>query len=412
MPFARMASSYLYQEEIMFRVQSALKFTICLMSVLAIVLFPFIGKADAHAYSASYTTIELTKANTEMTYALDELSVIELVGGDTNKNGMLEQEEFDQVKDRLVSLLQQNIIFKLNNQPQHWQIHSLILDRQGDATKATLKVSYAAVSTAQPVSLTDHLYMNDAAANYVDLVTIHYGKQKSTAALSGKNRVWAMQMTETEYAGMQQDKQSQVSAATSSSEEPQAAASNRSEQPDPGWFSFFMLGINHILSGYDHLLFLFSLLIARQTFKQYAAMITAFTIAHSITLTLTVLGWINMPAAIVEPAIALSICYVAVENMLSKRITYRWLLTFLFGLVHGMGFADILKEMDIPGGELAADLISFNVGIEVVQVTLVAILLPLLVIVHRWEHSKRVVLASSAAAFAMGGIWLAERIFN
>ena len=115
-----------------------------------------------------------------------------------------------------------------------------------------------------------------------------------------------------------------------------------------GWFSFLKLGMNHILTGYDHLLFLLSLLIARQTFKQIATTITAFTIAHSITLTLTVLGMIDVPSSFVEPAIALSICYVALENIFRQKISYRWVITFVFGLIHGMGFADILKEMNIP----------------------------------------------------------------
>lgn len=399
----------------MFRFRSVLKYGFILMLATVIVCLPFVQQADAHAYSASYTTLDLTKEKTEMTYALDELSLIELVGGDVNKNGMLEQEEFNAIKDRLISLLQQNLTLKFNNQPQNGQLTSMVLDRQGEATKAILKVSYPPVSSPQPVSFIDHLYMNDAATNYVDLVTIHYGKQKSTSALSGKNRVWAMQMTESEFAGLQQNMQAtpQTQAETAPSDKPQQASSNPSEEAISGWFSFFKLGINHILTGYDHLLFLFSLLIARQTFKQYAAMITAFTIAHSITLTLTVLGWIDVPAQFVEPAIALSICYVAVDNMLRERINYRWLLTFLFGLIHGMGFADILKEMDIPRNELAVNLISFNVGIEVVQVTLVAILLPLLALVHRWKYAKRAIFAGSTAALAMGGIWLVERLlFN
>lgn len=392
----------------MFQVRTVLKCCFCFLFAIVLSL-PLIQHADAHAYSASYTTLDLTQSATDMTYALDELSVMELVGGDVNKNGMLEQEEFNAVKDQLISVLQQSITLKFNNQQQSWKVNSLVLDRQGDATKAILKVSFPPVASAQPISLTDQLYLNDAATNYVDLVAIHYGKQKSTSALSGKNRVWAMQMTDSEYAGLQQDKQLQSAAGTTSSGEEGTAED--SEEMSSGWLSFFKLGINHILSGYDHLLFLFSLLIARQTFRQHAAMITAFTLAHSITLTLTVLGWIDVSARFVEPAIAFSICYVAIDNVLRERINYRWLLTFLFGLIHGMGFADILKEMDIPRTELAVDLISFNVGIEVVQVTLVAILLPLLTLVHRWKYSKRAIFAGSTAAFAMGGIWLVQRLF-
>lgn len=169
--------------------------------------------------------------------------------------------------------------------------------------------------------------------------------------------------------------------------------------------------MNHILSGYDHLLFLFSLVVARQTFKQYTGMITAFTIAHSITLSLTVLGIIDVSPRIVEPAIALSICFVAIDNIIRKQVSHRWVLTFFFGLIHGMGFADILKGMNLPKSQLAVDLLSFNLGIEVVQITLVGVALPLLMMMHKWKFSRNAVIAGSALAFVLGGIWLSQRVF-
>ncbi|ETI70198.1 HupE/UreJ family protein [Neobacillus vireti] len=169
--------------------------------------------------------------------------------------------------------------------------------------------------------------------------------------------------------------------------------------------------MNHILSGYDHLLFLFSLLIARQTFKQYAAVITSFTIAHCLTLTLTVLNIINISPSIVEPAIALSICYVAIENIVRKEVRSRWIITFVFGLIHGMGFADLLKGMDLPAKNLAIDIFSFNLGIEFIQLAIVCVMLPLLYFVRRWKYSTRAVNVCSAVAFLLGGIWLTERLF-
>ncbi|MFE4713927.1 HupE/UreJ family protein [Paenibacillus sp. NPDC056722] len=394
------------------RLQSVRQLFICFALILLLIL-PFNQQADAHAYSASYTTLNLTKSYTEMTYSIDELSVIELAGGDTDQNGMLDEQEFEAVKDQFLKLLEQDITLKINNEPQAWtQVESVVMDRKGDATKAIIKLKFPPVSPAQSISLTDRLYMNNKATeNYVDLITINYGQQKSTAALSGSSRVWAMQLTDTEYASLQQDgEQVQSSAADNSSSSTQTTDED-AEQSASGWVSFFKLGMNHILSGYDHLLFLFSLLIARQTFKQYAAMITAFTVAHSITLTLTVLGIINVPSIIVEPAIALSICFVAIDNMVRERVSYRWVLTFLFGLIHGMGFADILKEMDLVKSELAVDLVSFNLGIETVQLILVAILLPLLALLHRWKYSRRAVLGCSTLAFALGGIWLVQRLF-
>ncbi|MZQ86050.1 HupE/UreJ family protein [Paenibacillus sp. 5J-6] len=365
-----------------------------------IVLLSIEHRADAHAYSATYSTLEFYKSKTELTYALDDLSVIELVGGDTNKDGTLDSGEFAAVDQKLLSVLQSNLVVKINGESAVWpQVESFGMYRK----RAIMKVSFPAVASSQSIQLTDQLYLNDTASNYVNLMTIYYGAQKSSAALSGNNRTWTLQMTENDFAGLQSGD------ATPQQQEPEEAASSSTMD---GWLSFFVLGMNHILSGYDHLLFLFSLLIARQTFKQYAGTITAFTIAHSITLALTVTGVIHVSSRIVEPAIALSICYVAMDNLIRKKVSYRWVLTFFFGMIHGMGFADILTEMDIPKSELAVDLISFNVGIETVQVIIVALVLPALALLYRWKHARHVAVACSALALVLGGLWLVERVIS
>ncbi|WP_162309377.1 HupE/UreJ family protein [Cohnella abietis] len=367
---------------------------------LLVLLLSFEHRADAHGYSATYSTLELYKSKTEFIYALDDLSVIELVGGDTNNDRTLDSKEFAAVDQKLLEILKSKVDLKINGESTEWtQIESLIMHGK----KAILKASFPAVAAEQQIQLTDQLYMNDTASNYVNLLTIYYGNQKSTAAIAGSNRTWTMQITENDYAGLQSGD------ASPQQQQPEEAASSSTMG---GWLSFFVLGMNHILSGYDHLLFLFSLLIARQTFKQYAGTITAFTVAHSITLALTVTGVIHISSRIVEPLIALSICYVALDNLIRKKVSYRWILTFIFGLIHGMGFADILTEMNIPKSELVVNLISFNVGIETVQVIIVALLLPALALLYRWKHSRRVVVACSAVALMLGGLWLVERVFT
>lgn len=172
------------------------------------------------------------------------------------------------------------------------------------------------------------------------------------------------------------------------------------------------LGMLHILTGYDHLLFLLALLLRKQTFKQYAAIITSFTIAHSITISLAVLGVITFPSRFVESVIAFSIVYVALENIFRKEIRHRWGLTFLFGLIHGLGFANILKEMNIPKADLALALVNFNIGIEVVQLALVLLVLPLLTYMFRLKSSGLIIKAGSIIVAALGAFWLIERIFS
>ncbi|MCM3630834.1 HupE/UreJ family protein [Paenibacillus glycanilyticus] len=384
---------------------------------LAAVSFPL--SASAHAYSASYTTVDLTKSGTVVTYAIDELSVIEWVGGDANENKMLEPEEFEADKDPFAEVFGKNITLKIGGKAQApVRIENYYLDRKGDATQVFMQVRYPAASGGDSLSLSDTLYEKDPKTNYVNLLTIHYGSGQSTAALNGGDRTWAMQVTDDQYAALPADVQAvaasggdQTTDTAGDAAVPDSAVAESGDSSTSGWYSFFKLGMHHILGGYDHLLFLFSLLIARQTIRQYFVMITAFTVAHSITLTMTVLGWIHVPGAFVEPMIALSICYVAIDNMVRPKVSYRWMLTFLFGLIHGMGFADILVGMNIPHKEMGVDLASFNLGIEAVQLGMVCIALPIILGIHRFRHARTFVLAGSSTALLLGGIWLVERVF-
>ena len=373
--------------------------------------------AEAHSLSASYTTLNLLKSKTTMNFALDEVSVMELTGGDVNKNGMLDPDEFEAIKKKIESTIQSNLILKMNGEKQNWKkVNKLELNRKGDATQLILEVDYPAIQPSQSISLVDHLYEKDTSTSttYVDLLKVNYGQDSSTAALSDQGRTWSMILSDSAYEGLSNNQETiqpvkQQQQAVIKKESHSDSTTNTSSK---GWVTFLKLGMNHILSGYDHLLFLLSLLIARQSFKQFAKVITAFTVAHSLTLTLTVLGFISIPSYIVEPAIAISICYVAIENILRKNIGHRWVLTFIFGLIHGMGFADLLTEMHLSKSELAADLVSFNLGIEVVQLSIVLLLLPLLTQLHRSKYSRNAIISTSSIAFILGGIWLFERIIS
>ncbi len=141
---------------------------------------------------------------------------------------------------------------------------------------------------------------------------------------------------------------------------------------------FVWLGIQHIATGYDHLAFLLGLLIATATLKSLVKVITSFTVAHSITLALATFNVVVLPSRFTESMIAASILYVAVENLIRKRTMDRWKLTFLFGLVHGFGFSNVLREMQLPRVNLALSLFSFNLGVEIGQVVFVVLLFPAL----------------------------------
>lgn len=182
----------------------------------------------------------------------------------------------------------------------------------------------------------------------------------------------------------------------------------------PGTFGAFLtLGVEHILTGYDHLLFLFALLVVSPGLWSSIKIVTAFTVAHSITLGLATFHIVEVPSAIVEPLIAATIVYVGLENLVRREAPRgRWLLTFVFGLVHGFGFAGVLSDLGVGSGELgtALPLFSFNLGVEFGQLAVAACLVPLLARMRaRPAFALRWVPISSALVVIAGGYWLAVR---
>jgi len=182
-------------------------------------------------------------------------------------------------------------------------------------------------------------------------------------------------------------------------------------RPPADGAGFFRLGVEHILTGYDHLLFLLALLLRGGRLVSLLKIITAFTVAHSITLALAVLGIVTIPGRFVEPAIAASIVWVALENLRRDAPSQRWLVSFLFGLVHGFGFASAIEPLALPQGRLALALLGFNLGVEAGQALVVALLLPLLLWVRGWSWESRIVWAASVGVAAVGLAWLVERLF-
>ena len=185
-------------------------------------------------------------------------------------------------------------------------------------------------------------------------------------------------------------------------------------EPPPTFWGFIKLGVEHIWTGYDHLLFLFALLVVCRSFRSIVAIISCFTLAHSLTLALATLDVVNLPSKFVEPAIAASIVFVGVENILRRGAEPRgrWALTFGFGLIHGFGFASVLKELGVgQGGQgLAMPLFTFNLGVEVGQVVIAAVVLPIVWRLRKNEKFvQRGVPALSAVVALAGLYWFLER---
>jgi HupE / UreJ protein len=176
---------------------------------------------------------------------------------------------------------------------------------------------------------------------------------------------------------------------------------------------FVALGFEHILGGADHVLFVVALLLGARSFGSVAKVVSMFTLAHSVTLALAVLGWVNLPAGIVEPLIALSIAYVAAENLLGRDggdSRHRLAVVFGFGLLHGLGFAGSLQFNDEVSWGLAGSLAGFNLGIELGQGLLVLLIFPVLALTRRFRWSVPVRLGAAGIVAIFGLFWFVERM--
>ncbi|MGA8653012.1 MAG: HupE/UreJ family protein [Xanthobacteraceae bacterium] len=183
---------------------------------------------------------------------------------------------------------------------------------------------------------------------------------------------------------------------------------------------YLVTGIEHIFLGYDHIAFLVAIVLWARRLLPVIKVVTAFTIAHSITLSLAALQIVVIPSAIVEPAIAASIIFVAVENFFSRNVDGRWRVTFAFGLIHGFGFAGALQELGLPANAVVPALAAFNIGVEIGQVAIVSIVVPALIVLDRLFAADRtkpvraaaLVYTLSAVITVLGSYWLVTRVFE
>ena len=174
------------------------------------------------------------------------------------------------------------------------------------------------------------------------------------------------------------------------------------------------LGYIHILpKGLDHILFVLGLFLLSKKFKPLLWQVTAFTLAHTITLALSIYGVISVSSLIIEPLIALSIAYVGIENMLTRELKpWRVAIVFLFGLLHGMGFAGVLTELGLPESQFVTALITFNVGVELGQLSVILLAFLAVFWLRKNEelYRKLIILPGSLGISLMGLFWTWERL--
>jgi hypothetical protein len=193
--------------------------------------------------------------------------------------------------------------------------------------------------------------------------------------------------------------------------------------------TFIREGVSHILQGYDHILFLITLLLPavvllrdgrwephtslRDAVLDVAKVVTAFTLAHSLTLSIAVLGWITLPSRFVESAIAFTVVLGALNNLYPIVTRRRWIAAFVFGLIHGFGFASVLADLGLQGADLGLALLGFNVGVESGQLGIVVLLIPAAYLARTTLFYRRVFMPAGAVLIcALAGYWFVERAFE
>ena len=339
------------------------------------------GLAQAHGVSASYSDIIVTPKQLEVGYLFSISDIFNHFPVNANGDERITRQELDDAIPDIVAFLTAHLTLTVNGVAA-----SLALESHRTSSYSNgefVELDFSQPLTRQPVELVltaDEAFFERFGPQYTNLVKVSVGEQVQQAVLSSDHpreafvvghRSWAAQCAE-----------------------------------------FITMGIKHIFLGYDHIMFLFALIILGGRLGQLVKIVTAFTIAHSMTLILAALQVVTLPSRLIESGIALSIAYVALENFFVTTTAHRWLLTFFFGLVHGFGFANVLREMGLPTRGLVPSLLSFNLGVEIGQLAIVAVLFPVTLWLAKQRFRRQVVLAASGVIFLFGVGWFIQRAFG
>ena len=336
-----------------------------------------VGTCAAHDFSRSESRVEIH--GREVRVALS-LNLLELSGVDTNGDGVISYDELDRAIDGIYAQIKQHYILADPAPPIH-----VTLTRYG--------ISLGHVLDAQLLYVFPEDVTQLRVTSTLDQVALHKIGQPAhqhliTVRFDGGTR------------------ESVLDAA-----HPTAVFTSGGTSASITFTSFVRLGIEHIFTGYDHLAFLVALLIVTTTLGSMIKVITSFTVAHSLTLALATFNLVNIPVRWTESLIALSIGYVAVENLLGVSTTNRYRITFLFGLIHGFGFSNVLREMQLSRSHLALSLFSFNTGVEIGQVVFVLVAFPLIVYLARSRWRRQITSTVSVAILCLAAYWFVRRAF-
>jgi hypothetical protein len=342
------------------------------------------ASAFAHPAPFSYLDLQLDSSGLKGTLVVHDLDAAHDLGV-TNADALLDPAEAARRRDALVALLAPRLSLTLDGRPATitWGAIDVVADRQ------SLRLAFT-VASARPGHVAIQAYIFPYDPIHQTFINIY-----EDAALKLQLILDASHQAADYYSGSTQGRLAVVK-------------------------TFVLSGIEHILIGPDHILFLIGLLLLGGTWSRLALIVTSFTIGHSITLSLAALDVVSPPARIIEPLIALTIVVVGADNLLvirnagdKKAADIRAWLAIAFGLIHGFGFAYVLKEFGLPKAALGWSLFAFNLGVEIGQLMIVAVAAGALALVRRRSASasRQLAVAGSIGVIAAGAYWFVQRVF-
>jgi hypothetical protein len=359
-------------------------------------LLLFANAAWAHKPSDSYLSLSMSGATVQGQWDIALRDLDYVIGLDANGDGAITWGELRRRHDAIAAYALSHLHISAEQAPCPTEVQGHLVDRHTDGAYAVLRFSATCPAASARLGVAYHLFF-DLDPQHKGLLRFEHAGNTQTAILSADAKARTLDVTQS--GGFQ------------------------------AFLDYIREGIWHIWIGYDHVLFLLSLLLPAVLYRRNQAwlpvtgirtalldvikIVTAFTLAHSITISLAVLGMIELPARLVESAIAASVVLVAVNNLHPLFHVHRWVVAFAFGLIHGLGFANVLTDLGLPGSALAWALLGFNLGVETGQLAIVGTFVPLAYAIRGTLFYRRVVFGVGSLTIALlATLWFVERSFN
>jgi hypothetical protein len=367
---------------------------LCRIFATVVVLITF--SAGAHTFSTSYLTLSKTPGGLTGEWHLALRDLEDAVGLDINDDGVITWTELSSRREAVSAYALSRLHIRGDGVLGTIHIAQLLVDHHSDGTYAVLQ--FGVDGLQHPASLEiDYNALFDIDPKHRGLLRLENQGKTTLAVLGPGNVSQTFSLTEPAWR--------------------------------PAFLTFLKEGIWHIWTGYDHIMFLLALLLpgvlmrrdgtwqpvamAQPAVVKILKIVTAFTVAHSITLSLAALGYVHLPSRLVESAIAASVVLAAFNNLVPLVAERGWMVAFAFGLLHGFGFANALRDLGLQSGQLAVTLFGFNLGVEIGQLAIVALFFPVAYGLRSLLLYKQLILQfGSVAIMAVASTWMAERVFD